>query len=188
MDNQKFGSFLAEKRREKGLTQRELAERIHVTDKAVSKWERGNGFPDIKTLEPLADALDISLLELMRSESASQDELSPAAADEALSETLDLAIFQNKIRNQRLMIGFLVILMLFLLLFLIDAMGWIGFLMVCLPILSLVAGILLLLFRRKMQKKHHTAAVIAGLAVLSYPMTLLILLFFAFGLGALGQS
>lgn len=50
------------------MTQAELAGKIGVTDKAVSRWERGLGFPDINTMEPLADALGISLLELMRSE------------------------------------------------------------------------------------------------------------------------
>ena len=41
IDNQKFGAFVAELRREKGMTQKELAERLFVSDKAVSKWERG---------------------------------------------------------------------------------------------------------------------------------------------------
>lgn len=50
------------------MTQAELAEKIHVTDKAISRWERGLGFPDIQTLEPLAQVLGISVLELMRSE------------------------------------------------------------------------------------------------------------------------
>ncbi len=45
-----------------------MPEKIHVTDKAVSRWERGLGFPDIQTIEPLAQALGISVLELMRSE------------------------------------------------------------------------------------------------------------------------
>ena len=68
MDNQKLGIFITELRKEKGLTQAQLAQKLNVTDKAVSKWERGVGFPDIKLLEPLADVLDISLLELMKSE------------------------------------------------------------------------------------------------------------------------
>lgn len=61
MDNQKLGIFITELRKEKGLTQAQLAQKLNVTDKAVSKWERGVGFPDIKLLEPLADVLDISL-------------------------------------------------------------------------------------------------------------------------------
>ena len=57
-----------ERRKQLGMTQAELAEKINVTDKAVSRWERGLGFPDINTLEPLADALGIEVVELMRSE------------------------------------------------------------------------------------------------------------------------
>ncbi len=65
MDAKTFGAFLACTRRERGMTQAELADIIHVTDKAVSRWERGIGFPDINTLEPLADALGLSLSQLM---------------------------------------------------------------------------------------------------------------------------
>lgn len=55
MDNQKLGIFITELRKEKGLTQAQLAQKLNVTDKAVSKWERGVGFPDIKLLEPLLE-------------------------------------------------------------------------------------------------------------------------------------
>ena len=73
MDNVKFGIFLAELRKRKGWTQKELAERLNVTDKAVSKWERGLGFPDIKLIEPLAGLLEVSVLELIRSERVEED-------------------------------------------------------------------------------------------------------------------
>lgn len=79
MDAKTFGAFLADTRRERGMTQAELADILHVTDKAVSRWERGLGFPDINTLEPLADALGISLSQLMHAgpeqESPSEDTL-----------------------------------------------------------------------------------------------------------------
>ena len=65
MDAKMFGAFLAQVRRAQSLTQAELAEQLHVTDKAVSRWERGVGLPDINTLEPLADALGLSLADLM---------------------------------------------------------------------------------------------------------------------------
>ena len=54
MDAKTFGAFLARMRKSQGLTQAELAQQLHVTDKAVSRWERGVGLPDINTLEPLA--------------------------------------------------------------------------------------------------------------------------------------
>lgn len=61
MDSKKFGEFIATIRKEKGWTQAELAEKISVTDKAVSRWERGLGFPDINTIKPLADVLEVSV-------------------------------------------------------------------------------------------------------------------------------
>lgn len=68
MDVQQFGSFLQQRRKELSLTQADLAERLHVTDKAISRWERGVGFPDIKLLEPLAEALGLTLTELLKCE------------------------------------------------------------------------------------------------------------------------
>ena len=67
MDAAVFGRFLAETRRARNMTQAELAGRVGVTDKAVSRWERGVGFPDINTLEPLAAALGLTVPELLRS-------------------------------------------------------------------------------------------------------------------------
>ena len=55
-----------------------------MTDKAVSKWERGLGFPDIKTIELLAEVLDVSILEIMRSEHLNENQVSTANASEAL--------------------------------------------------------------------------------------------------------
>ena len=68
MDAYKFGCFVAERRKELNMAQKDLAAKIQVTDKAVSKWERGLGFPDINTIEDLANALDVSITELMKSE------------------------------------------------------------------------------------------------------------------------
>jgi len=59
------GAMIKELREKKHLTQAELAERLHVSDKTVSKWETAKGYPDISLLEPLAQALDISIAELM---------------------------------------------------------------------------------------------------------------------------
>ena len=61
MDAGKTGKFIAEKRKAMNMTQNELAEKLHITDKAVSKWERGLSFPDISILIPLAEILNISL-------------------------------------------------------------------------------------------------------------------------------
>ena len=65
MNKERLGAFIGDCRRELGLTQRELAEKVHVTDKAVSKWERGLSYPDVTLLEPLAAALELGVEELM---------------------------------------------------------------------------------------------------------------------------
>ena len=66
MDNQKFGQFILSLRKEKGWTQLELAEKLNVTDKAVSKWERDLSCPDINTISKLANILDVSVDELLQ--------------------------------------------------------------------------------------------------------------------------
>ena len=59
------GRFIAECRRKKGMTQQELGDRLHVTNRAVSKWENGRSFPDVNLLEDLCRELDISVGDLL---------------------------------------------------------------------------------------------------------------------------
>ena len=68
MDKYVTGSVIRRLRERKQMTQEELAERIHVSGKAVSKWETGRGYPDISLLGPLAEALGISVIELLSGE------------------------------------------------------------------------------------------------------------------------
>ena len=96
MDAQKLGAFIASCRKEKNMTQADLAKKLQVTDKAVSRWERGIGFPDINTLESLADALDISVLELMKSEKSVKREFTNEEAAEVVTDALHLARMQQK--------------------------------------------------------------------------------------------
>ncbi len=69
MNNYVTGAVIRRLREARRLTQEELAARIHVSGKAVSKWETGQGFPDVSLLEPLAGALEISVIELLNGES-----------------------------------------------------------------------------------------------------------------------
>lgn len=79
-----FGQFLNQLRREKGWTQKDLAERLYVSDKAVSKWERGLSLPDVALLLPLAGALGVSVTELLEGRRAVQEQRYSAAEVEAL--------------------------------------------------------------------------------------------------------
>lgn len=66
MKKQSFGDMVAALRKEKGMTQLELAEKMGVTDKAVSKWERDLSFPDVSSIPRLAELFDISVDQLMQ--------------------------------------------------------------------------------------------------------------------------
>lgn len=68
MDAMKTGALIAQVRKEKGITQRELAEKVYVSVQAVSKWELGKNFPDLALMEPLAEALDLTVSELLAGE------------------------------------------------------------------------------------------------------------------------
>ena len=65
MNNQSMGDMISTLRKEKGMTQKDLADRLNITDKAVSKWERNLAFPDTATIPELAEILGISVEELM---------------------------------------------------------------------------------------------------------------------------
>lgn len=75
IDNDKFGAFLVQLRKDKGMTQKDLAEKLYVSDKAVSKWERGLSLPDIALLQPMAEALDVSVTELLSGQYIKEDQL-----------------------------------------------------------------------------------------------------------------
>ena len=66
MNYEQIGKFIQKKRKEKNLTQKELAQKLNITDKAISKWERGLGCPDVSILEILAKELDVSILEILK--------------------------------------------------------------------------------------------------------------------------
>lgn len=68
MNHEKTGALIAKRRGELGLTQKALADQLNISDRAVSRWERGLGFPDISLIEPLADALGLTVLELLHGE------------------------------------------------------------------------------------------------------------------------
>lgn len=84
MDVIKTGNLIKELRIEKGLTQKELAEKICVSTAAVSKWENGKGFPDISILEQLSAELGISITELVKGEKSEENKESDSVAKEII--------------------------------------------------------------------------------------------------------
>ena len=94
MDQKKTGAFIAQCRKEKNLTQVQLAELLEITNQAVSKWENGRGMPDVSLLQPLCNALDISLNELFSGEHISAEEYK-GKAEENISNLFKEKQFAN---------------------------------------------------------------------------------------------
>ena len=84
MDAKATGALIAQRRKERTLSQADLARRLHVTDKAVSRWETGRGMPGLDSLEPLSDALGLSVSELLSGKELSREELPKAAGGQIM--------------------------------------------------------------------------------------------------------
>src|SRR5699024_7813404 len=87
MDAKATGGLIARRRKELNWSQGDLAERLHVTDKAISKWETGRGLPSLDLLEPLAEALGLTVSELLSGRELTPEEL-PKAAEAQMMETM----------------------------------------------------------------------------------------------------
>ena len=85
MDQIKVGKFISTNRKLKHMTQRELADILGISDKTISKWETGNGLPEVSLMLPLCEALDISVNELLSGEKLSIINYQEKAEDNMLS-------------------------------------------------------------------------------------------------------
>ena len=88
MDAKATGGLIARRRKERNWSQGDLAERLHVTDKAVSRWETGRGLPSVDLLEPLAEALGLTVSELLSGRELTPEEL-PKAAEAQMMESME---------------------------------------------------------------------------------------------------
>lgn len=88
MNYETIGKFIQEKRKEKNLTQKELAYKLGVTDKAVSKWERGQGCPDVSILEILSKELGVSILEILKGRIIENEIIKVTEANDYIQETI----------------------------------------------------------------------------------------------------
>lgn len=154
MDAKKLGQFIAEIRKEKGVTQAELASMLHVTDKAVSKWERGLGLPDINSIEPLANALGISVAEVMKAERIPDDHVTQENASELLTNAFDMVKQQQRQERKHHILIFIGVLLPIVLIFLGDTMGWMGMFFVVLPCLCITLAISLVIYGVWRKRNH----------------------------------
>ena len=92
IDKVKFGEFVAQLRKEKGYTQKQVAAELFVSDKAVSKWERGMSMPDISLLMPLANLLGVTATELLECRHIEEDSgMNALQAEDLVKKTLRLS-------------------------------------------------------------------------------------------------
>lgn len=97
IDKEKFGAFVAQLRKEKGLMQKELAEKLYVSDKAVSKWERGLSVPDVGLLVPLAELLGVSVTELLEGRRIPKEEaMDSDQTEELVQRVIGMTAEENR--------------------------------------------------------------------------------------------
>ena len=112
MDIYKTGKFIAEKRKEQGLTQKALAEKVGVTDKAISKWERGLSYPDISLLLSLAECLNVTVTEILNGNSI--EEMKMELSDDILITSTRNYVQYAKSKSRRNTLLVSLILLIFL--------------------------------------------------------------------------
>ena len=93
MNNKKTGEFISNLRKELGYSQRDLAEKINITDKAVSKWETGRSAPDVSMLLPLSEVLGVSVTEILKGERICQEEIHTAS-----NEVIVMTLKKSKVK------------------------------------------------------------------------------------------
>lgn len=91
IDNEKCGAFIAQLRKQKGLTQKQLAQKLMLSDKAVSKWERGLSMPDISVLIPLSQILEVTTTELLYGERMGTDTMAIEDVEKLVYSAISLS-------------------------------------------------------------------------------------------------
>ena len=126
MDQEKTGKFIAELRKQKKLTQEQLADQLSITKNAVSKWERGLGLMDLSLLKPLSEILDVSVTEILNGEKF--DKEINSRSEEILIGTLDYSANEiKKLKKKKSLIIILTIVITFLSVILLDTIQAIAF-------------------------------------------------------------
>lgn len=108
MDQIKTGKFIAAMRKEKGMTQRQLADALEISDKTISKWETGKGLPEVGLMLPLCEILDINANELLSGQRLTADTYQQKAEENLMK------ILKEKQKNQRRMIWTAVIMIVYI--------------------------------------------------------------------------
>lgn len=143
MDNVKIGKFIKFLRREKGLTQTELADKLMLSDKTVSKWETGNGLPDVSIMIPLCEILGVTVNELLSGERLDEENYKNKAEENIIN------IMKDKKTERKKFILINVLAITFCMLFvgvfalagLLNVEDWVRILLIVVGLVVLMSGI-----------------------------------------------
>ena len=188
LDAKIFGCFVADRRKELKMTQKELAAKIQVTDKAVSKWEWGLGFPDINTIEGLANALDVSILELMKSEK-NTDIVSVSETERAVSNVLNIAEQEVESRHRVLTVIYAVTVFICSIVEMLFSIDWSGQSLTMtarIPYCAIVPCIVLVLYSVicKVRGQKADSFLAIGICLIFVPIILVLAIFLILGVVA----
>ena len=143
MDQIKTGRFIAEQRKALGMTQRQLAERLSVSDKTVSKWECGNGLPEVSLMLPLCELLSINVNELLSGERLDADSYKQHA-EENMMKLID----ERKENKRKLILEVVVILItllgsitLIMISGLLEMENWLRITLIAIGLVVMIGGI-----------------------------------------------
>lgn len=112
MDQEKIGKFICEQRKKKKLTQSELAEKLGVTDKTVSRWENGHYLPDVSLFNEVCEILDIEVTELLKGEK--MNKMEKKDVEETIDKIVDISKKEIKKKNKKVIVVSVVLVLLVL--------------------------------------------------------------------------
>ncbi len=143
MDQIQTGRFIAEERKKHGYTQRQLADLLGISDKTISKWETGNGFPEISLLLPLCSELDMNVNELLSGERLSEADYKQKAEENMVNMISETQENKNKIIVECMICAISVLagVTLILLSGLLNMEMWLRVLLVVISALIIIVGI-----------------------------------------------
>ncbi len=126
MDQIKIGKFIADERKRKGYTQKQLSEKLEISDKTISKWERGNGFPEVSLLLPLCNELEITVNELLSGERVSEEDYRKKAEENMVNLVREAQESKKKIILSAIVAGltFIAALPLFIISGMLEMENW----------------------------------------------------------------
>lgn len=142
MDQIKIGSFIASRRKEKGLTQVQLAEMLGITDRAISKWENGRAMPDSSIMLELCDILGITVNELLSGEMIMKNEYNEKLEQNLIEMVKEKEKSDKRLLRMEIIVGIPLTIIYFVLIFVasfVEMQSWLRILLFCVGIIPFLA-------------------------------------------------